>query len=279
MVKEYEVSEHYAKNNLLEAILDGINNIGKTKDSVNIDDLAPIDEFHIGGRQATIHFLKQLDIHASNNILDIGCGLGGASRFAANTFGCHVVGVDLTEDYIYVGTELNRWLGLDSKISLKKGSALQLPIEEAQFDAAFMLHVGMNISDKGKLASEAYKALKPGALFGIYDIMLLQDKEIMYPTPWAKQAELSALSTIETYTSALKNAGFSIKTVQERRKENIEWVKSMQNKLAESSTPAPLGLHILMGEEAKQKMFNMFNALKSGVIAPVEIIAKKRNRS
>ena len=46
-------------------------------------DLAPVDEFHIGGRQATIDFAEQLHIEPGKRLLDIGCGLGGASRYFA----------------------------------------------------------------------------------------------------------------------------------------------------------------------------------------------------
>jgi len=45
-----------------------------------------VDEFHIGGREATQDFLKQLDICKGHKVLDIGCGIGGPSRFVASHF-------------------------------------------------------------------------------------------------------------------------------------------------------------------------------------------------
>ena len=78
---EISVAEHYIAGSLLEAILNGIKRAGKTVDSIQLDDLAPLDEFHIGGREATRHFLGQMEFKPDMQVLDIGCGLGGAARF------------------------------------------------------------------------------------------------------------------------------------------------------------------------------------------------------
>ncbi len=62
MSNDKAVSEHYTHGDLLKSILASIAKLGKTVDSVTIEDLAPVDEFHIGGRQATesCHVLTSL---------------------------------------------------------------------------------------------------------------------------------------------------------------------------------------------------------------------------
>ena len=94
------IANHYTHGNLLNTVRDGVQKMGKTIDSVHIDDLGPVDEFHIGGRVATESFLDQLNIDATHHVLDVGCGLGGGSRFAAQRYGCRVTGVDLTQEYV-----------------------------------------------------------------------------------------------------------------------------------------------------------------------------------
>ena len=64
MPGEQEISTHYTHGDLTAAIRSGIENLGKTIDSVTVDDLAPVDEFHIGGRQASEHFLDAIRAHA-----------------------------------------------------------------------------------------------------------------------------------------------------------------------------------------------------------------------
>ena len=59
MVDENIVSEHYAHNGLLESIENGVGKLGKSTDTVTVEDLAPVDEFHIGGRAATEHLVSK----------------------------------------------------------------------------------------------------------------------------------------------------------------------------------------------------------------------------
>ncbi len=83
MSYEAAVSSHYQHGDLTDAIRKSLTRLGKTVDSVTIEDLAPVDEFHIGGRPATERFLGQLDFSSSDHVLDVVCGLGGGARFVA----------------------------------------------------------------------------------------------------------------------------------------------------------------------------------------------------
>lgn len=130
---------------------------------MTIDDLAPVDEFHIGGRRASEHFLSQLGFSPEMHVLDIGCGLGGAARFVASRYKSRVTGVDLTPEYVKTAKVLCRWVELQDRISLHQGSALSLPFSDSTFDGAYMLHVGMNIADKAKLCFEVSRVLRAGS--------------------------------------------------------------------------------------------------------------------
>src|SRR5215210_1637128 len=127
-----DVSRHYTQGSLIETIRAGIVALGKAPDTITVDDLAPVDEFHIGGRRASEEFIDQLGFSAQMHVLDVGCGLGGAARFVASRYGSQVTGLDLTAEYIEAGNALCKWVGLDQHISLHQGSALSMPfVEEA----------------------------------------------------------------------------------------------------------------------------------------------------
>src|SRR5271155_4161728 len=160
-----EVSNHYTHGNLFNAIQRGLESLGKTTDTVTVDDLAPVDEFHIGGRQASEDFLCQLGLSSEKNVLDVGCGLGGAARFVASRYKCRVTGIDLTPEYVETAKVLCGWVGLQDRISLYQGSALSLTFPDGAFDGAYMLHVGMNNPDKTKLCSEVSRVLRTGSRF------------------------------------------------------------------------------------------------------------------
>ena len=151
---EQQVAKHYTHGTLESAILAGLDQLKGVSEAAPVDQLASVDEFHMGGRAATRVIAEQLRLSAGLRVLDVGCGLGGTARFLATAHGCRVAGVDLTREFIEVGESLNRKLDLDKRISLSVASALAMPYEDASFDRVTMLHVGMNISDKSALFSE-----------------------------------------------------------------------------------------------------------------------------
>jgi SAM-dependent methyltransferase len=257
MALEQEVAGHYTHGSLEAAILAGLQAMGRSRDHVGPDDLAAIDEFHIGGKAATEHLAIQLHLTSGTTLLDVGSGIGGAARFFARQYGCHVKGVDLTPEYVEVATRLTELVGLSGRAEFRVGSALALPFPDGSFDRATLLHVGMNIPDKTRLCREVHRVLKPGGLFAIYDVMRTGDEEIEFPVPWAATS-----------------AGFKITSERNRRDAGIEFFKTMKARIAESGPP-PLGLHILMGKDAPVKTANMLRNLEHGRIAPVEIIAAK----
>ncbi len=275
MSYENAVSEHYTHGDLLGAIEAAIPKLGKTVDSVTVEDLGPVDEFHTGGRMATDHLLDQLNFAEGDHVLDVGCGLGGAARFAAKKIKNHVTGIDLTQEYIDTGVALNRWVGLDKQVTLQQGSALAMPFEDGTFDGGFMLHVGMNIDDKAKLFAEVYRVLKSGASFGVYDIMRQSGGDLTYPVPWATVDSTSKSATPEQYKIALSEAGFKIKAENNRHDFALEFFKQMKAKIETNGGPPPLGLHTLMQQSTPIKAKNMIDNIEAGLIAPVEIIAKK----
>ena len=275
MSNDKAVSEHYVHGNLLKAIQAALPELGKTIDNVTIEDLAPVDEFHIGGRQATENILGQLDFSEQNHLLDVGCGLGGASRYVANKYNNSVTGIDLTEEYIETGNVLSTWIKLDKYVSLHQGSALSMPFDDRSFDGAFMLHVGMNIEDKAQLFKEMFRVLKPGTSIGVYDVMRNNDGELTYPVPWATDESTSYLATPNQYKGVLKKAGFKVSKENNRREFALEFFKKLREKTEAHGGPPPLGLHTLMQESTATKIKNMIHNITEGYIAPVEIIAHK----
>lgn len=269
------VATHYTHGDLLDAITTGMTKLGKTPATVLTEDLGSVDEFHIGGRVATESFLDQLKLGAEDHALDVGCGLGGASRFAAERYGCRVTGVDLTPEYVETGKALCAWVGLAERVTLDHGNATETAYTESTFDKAYMLHVGMNIADKSALAAEFFRVLRPGGILGIYDIMRVGNGELTYPVPWANSAAGSVVGSPEEYRGALARAGFRITSERNRRDFALEFFERLQAGAAASEGPPPLGLHILMGKTAPTKTRNMIENISENRVAPVELIAEK----
>lgn len=268
------VESHYSRGALLEAIRSGVRQLEMTPGTVSVEDLAPVDEFHIGGRAATEIFLDQLDLHPGDHVLDIGCGLGGASRFAADRYGCQVTGIDLTGDYVRTGQVLTEWVGLDDLISLDRGDATAMPYASDTFDKAFMLHVGMNIENKELLALELFRVLRPGGRLGVYDVMRTGDGGLRYPVPWATTSAESLVSSPATYRGTLEAAGFRVVSEADRSEFALGFFEQLRA-TGNDGGSSPLGLHLLMGDSAGEKVSNMIENVSEGRVAPCEIIVEK----
>jgi ubiquinone/menaquinone biosynthesis C-methylase UbiE len=273
MGTEQAVAQHYTHGALERALLDALRAAGKNPDRLEPSDLAPVDEFHIGGRQATIDLAGELRVTRGMHLLDIGSGLGGASRYFVHACGCTVAGIDLTEEYVQVAQALSVRIGLADRVSYRQGSALALPFPAGTFDGAYMLHVGMNIADKAALFGQVRRALKPRGVFAVYDVMREGEGALAYPVPWAAGPETSFLESSATYTRLLAAAGFEVLTQRSRREFAIAFFRELRARIAQSGAP-PLGLHVLMGPTTPQKIANMVSALEAGLISPTEIICR-----
>lgn len=270
---ESTVAQHYGDADLLARILAGLKEAGVEPDHVQPDDLAPVEEFHIGGRKATAYAVDKMSLNKNQHILDIGCGIGGAARYIATHSGCQVTGIDLTTEYISTARKLTILTGLDDKVSFEVTSALAMPFDNETFDAAITIHVAMNIPERVALYSEISRVMKPGATLCIFDVMKKSDKALAFPVPWAQSQETSHLTTPDEMRMLLADAGFEIREIEDRTDFALNFFK--ENMAAAKDGPPPLGIHTVMGESAPERLKNVLSNIEKGCIAPVQMIASR----
>lgn len=270
---ETAVTKHYGDADLLSRIYSGLEAAGADVANPRPEDLAPVDEFHLGGRKATVYGVAKLPLDADSHVLDIGCGIGGAARFIAGQAGCRVTGIDLTPEFISTAQILTSLTGLADKVAFEIANALAMPFENETFDAAVTFHVAMNIPDRAGLYGEIARVMKPGATLCIYDVMKKNDEDIEFPMPWAQTRETSHLTTPEEMRVLLGDAGFDVVEVEDRTDLALEFLRQGLTKKADG--PPPLGIHLVLGATAKEKFGNALNGIERGRIAPVQIIARR----
>lgn len=270
---EEQVAAHYSRGNLERSILDALSGSGKDIEKLVPSDLSEVDEFHLGWRAATDALARQLGLTSGMHVLDVGSGIGGPARYFAETYGCRVDGIDLTPDFVDTANRLTRRCGLADRVTFQRASAISLPFSDGVFDAATLIHVGMNIQDKAKLFSEMRRVLKDGAHIGVYDVMHMQPEEVPYPMPWAASPETSFLETPETYRRQLAKAGFILQSERSQRDLALKLSREAREKAAAHGAP-PLGPHLTMGSAARERLGNVMAMLERGVIAPIEMVAR-----
>jgi ubiquinone/menaquinone biosynthesis C-methylase UbiE len=276
--REQEIAHYYTHGSLLQTILDALKAAGMNAEHPSADDLSPVDEFHTGGRAATVEFAGEMGIVPGMRLLDVGSGIGGPSRYFAGHLDCMVTGIDLSPEFCETATELSSRTGLADRTKYWQASAVSLPLENATFDGAYMLHVGMNISAKADVFREVARVLKPGAVFGIFDMMRESEGDLKFPVPWAPAPEMSFVETPAIYTELLRAAGSAIEKQRSRRDFALSFFTRMREAAlaaAASGGPPPFGLSIIMGPSAPVKIGNLMGAIESGILSPTEIISRK----
>jgi ubiquinone/menaquinone biosynthesis C-methylase UbiE len=267
------VAAHYARGDLLARIEEGLRAAGKDPERLTVDDLAPIDEFHVRGRQATVELMEALPSGIAGEVLDVGSGLGGPARFLAQQRDLRVVGIDLTPDYVAVARELTRRCGLDHRVRFLAGDALALPFPAASFAAAYTQHVAMNIEDKATLYAGIARVLQPGGSFVLYDLLEGPGGPPLYPVPWSRDGQASFLVDPPTLQRLLAAAGFRVLETVDRRADGIAWFEAMAARAA--AGPPPLGLHLLFGQLFVAMRDNILQSLREARVIPMLVRATR----
>jgi ubiquinone/menaquinone biosynthesis C-methylase UbiE len=276
MVKDHKLlKKQYGHGRLMENIEDCLKRAGKDLTSLSIDDLAPIDGFHTRGRESTIELVNLANLRASDLVLDVGCGLGGTARYLAEQYNCRVHGIDLTEEYIAVGEQLTEMLGMKEDVHLKLGNANSLPYEGQSFDVVWTEHVQMNIADKNRFYSEIFRILKPGGRFLFHDVFQGTGGDAFYPLPWAQDSSISFLATEVDAQTAMSNVGLDVKKWIAKGDDSIRFFEKVAKRFTEKELP-PLGVHLLMGDNTKDKIYNFLRNLREERLSVVMGIASKQ---
>jgi MPBQ/MSBQ methyltransferase len=268
------VSEHYTIPDLGNRILAALKAAGKDLDALSVDDLAPIDEFHIRGRPATEELVQWAEIQPGHVLLDVGCGLGGTSRYLAASVGCDVVGLDLTEEYCRVAEMLSARVGLADRIVFRQGSALALPFGDRHFDVVWTEHVQMNVADKAGFYSEIARVLKPGGQLAFHDIFAGANDGLRFPVPWAADASINHLIGVKDLQALMSDLGLASVRWEDKSDESVAFFRSVLDRVRTQGW-MPLGLHLLMGDDAADKFANVLRNLEADRVRVVQAVMKR----
>lgn len=274
MVDETRVARHYGKSGIADRLLAALREVNGADAPVTPDALAPLDHFHGRGVVATEELVAALKPQPHEAVLDIGSGIGGPARWIAAKCGCRVTGVDLTPEFCAAARALIEAAGLAGRVTILDGSALALPVPDAAFDCAYSQNVVMNIEDKLGMYREAFRALKPGGRLALSNLCAGAKGEVRYPVPWAMTAETSFLVTQEAMRADLEAAGFEIVSFRDTTADTLPTVTRNRERLERDGLPR-LGVHLLMGETARERQLNSARNMEEGRAATVEALVRK----
>lgn len=274
MTSTKEIADHWARGDVYGRIVAALQKLSKPLDGLTVEDLAPVDHFHARGLAATVELADKLPIRAGQHILDIGCGLGGPARYIARRFQCNVSGLDITAPFVEAGNKLTALLRMERQVKIELGDGQHLPYPGASFDGAYTQHVTMNVADRGRFFSEAYRVLKPGAFFALTEHGLGPQGSPHHPVPWSEDGTGAYLITPSETRAILEKTGFSDIQIEETGPKYLAGYRITLEKTEQGALP-PLGIHLLMGETTLQKTRNTARNIEEGRTLPIQIVCRK----
>ncbi len=275
MTSDTSISGHYTKGDLFARLRAALADDGVDPERPSIENLAPYDQFHGRGLEATEEVASALSIAPEDHILDVGSGIGGPARFMADRFGCRVTGIDLTEEFCTVARRLTALLGLESSVSFEQGNALAMPFPDGQFAGAYSMNVSMNIADKAAFYGEIHRVLRPGGWLLLSEIALGQEAALDYPTPWAETAASSFLATPEETAEGLAASGFTGIHLQDVTQKALDFGARSRAAVERGEKPPHRAVMLVHGENAATMAANTSRGFAEGAILPIEVHCRK----
>jgi sarcosine/dimethylglycine N-methyltransferase len=253
---------HYSARDIEARILAAVRAAGMNPEQrLSPEDLGALDHFHTGGLRASLELQALARIRADDRVLDIGAGLAGPARMLASAPGCRVDCLELSPDYCAGAVLLNRLTGLDDRIEVHEGSALDMPFSDDSFDVVWMQNVGMNIADKRKLYAEIRRVIQPGGRFAFQEIAAGETATSYFPLPWATDPAESFLVRAEEIRCGLGERGFVAEVFEDVSDAHLSGA-------AANATPAAQGRLSLavFVDDLAQKAKNARRSLQEGQI-------------
>jgi len=130
------VRDHYRATGLTERLKAALTTFEPEDQQLTPPQLATLDQFHTRGLAATVDLARLAGITADMSVLDVGSGIGGPARFLAATYGCQVIGVDLSETFIDAARYLTERTGQSAQVSFETASALELPFDDNRYSTS-----------------------------------------------------------------------------------------------------------------------------------------------
>jgi ubiquinone/menaquinone biosynthesis C-methylase UbiE len=253
---------HYSARDIESRILAALRAAGlDPAERLAPEALGALDHFHTGGLQASRELLELAGIGPTDRVLDVGAGLSGSARLLASAVGCRVDCIEMSADYCAGAALLNRLTGLEDRIGVHAGSALDLPFPDGTFEVAWMQNVGMNIEDKQRLYGEIARVLKPGGRFAFQEMAAGPAATSYFPLPWATDPTDSFLVSAEEMHRLLGESGFIAERFEDTSDTHLK--RTIAN--ATPAAAGQLGLSVFVDDLA-QKAGNARRSLEEGQV-------------
>lgn len=254
-------------NDLWTGVENALLAAGKDLSQLTSSDTAPLDHFHTGGLEASKDLLRLASVIKPSAILDLGAGIGGASRFLAEATQASVFSLDFSPEFCHVNRRLCNIITNSADIQITAADATAISFRAASFDLVWMQQAGMNIPDKDALFSEIARVLRPGAIYACQEIVAGPNPgPLDLPVAWAAMQEDSHLEPAESMRSRLQALGLKELFFEDVTSNLLPGLQERVRNVEAHGAPL-LGVHLLSTNDLLPILQGMLSNALSGRIA------------
>ncbi len=141
-------------------------------------------------------------------VLDLGAGYGGAARYLAQNFGCHVVALNLSEIENNRDRQMNREQNLDEYIDVVDANFEEVPYPDDFFDVVWSQDSFLHSPRREAVLTEAARVLKEDGEFVFTDPMMADDCPEGVLQPILDRIHLESLASPAFYREQASLLGF-----------------------------------------------------------------------
>ncbi|CCG81755.1 putative Sterol 24-c-methyltransferase [Taphrina deformans PYCC 5710] len=192
------------------------------------------------------HFLAhKMNLKAGDNVLDVGCGVGGPAREIATFSGANVLGLNNNDYQISRAEAYSARRGLSKQCKYIKGDFMNMPFEDATFDAVYAIEATVHAPKLEGVYGEIFRVLKPGGTFGVYEWLMTdrydesnrEHREIRHGIEVGDG--IPQMVKIDECLRALKAVGFEIEYNNDLAEEDgyVPWYYPLEGKLSNIQSP------------------------------------------
>lgn len=141
-------------------------------------------------------------------VLDVGAGYGGAARWLARKYGCHVTCLNLSEAQNERNRAMSAAQSLADRIQVVDGSFEEIPAADHSFDLVWSQDAILHSGRRERVLEEVDRVLKPGGEFIFTDPMQADDCPAGVLQPVLERIHLDSLGSFAFYRQQAKRLGW-----------------------------------------------------------------------